>query len=201
MRRGDGIRPGAPGFLADIGARRGGCDGIRAPASVDRALRRPGGLGLSRRARSHGRGERAGELARVGGGRDVHPCIAELLGDFKVDGQLEAESPHEGGVCERVARRSVEGDAAAVHDDDALRAQGVVHEVGDVHDGHAARVELRERALDHLPSGGVEHRGGLVEQEHLRLHGEGSGDGDALLLPSGEVGGVCIGVVVHADGC
>ena len=33
---------------------------------------------------------------------------------------------------------------------------------------------------------GVEHRGGLVQDEDLRVHRKGAGDGDALLLPAGK---------------
>ena len=44
--------------------------------------------------------------------------------------------------------------------------------------------------LDHF--GGharVERAGGLVEQDRLGVHGEGAGDGDALLLAAGELVG------------
>ncbi len=44
----------------------------------------------------------------------------------------------------------------------------------------------REHLAAHL---WVERAGGLVEQQHLRLHGQGPRDGDALLLAAGELGG------------
>ena len=45
----------------------------------------------------------------------------------------------------------------------------------------------------------VERRGGLVEEHELRLHGQGAGDGDALLLPAGELRRVGVQLVVEAD--
>ena len=37
-------------------------------------------------------------------------------------------------------------------------------------------------------SSGIERRGDLVEQQHLRLHGDRAGDADPLLLPARELG-------------
>ncbi len=41
---------------------------------------------------------------------------------------------------------------------------------------------MTERNLAH--HGGIERRGGLVEQDHLGLHRKASRDGDALALPA-----------------
>ncbi len=49
-----------------------------------------------------------------------------------------------------------------------------------------------EDLLDHLR---VQRRGRLVEEHHLGLHREGAGDGDALLLAAGELGGVLVGLL------
>jgi hypothetical protein len=46
---------------------------------------------------------------------------------------------------------------------------------------------------------GVEVARGLVGEEHGRGAGEGAGDGDALLLAAGELGGQVLGAVAHAD--
>ena len=37
-----------------------------------------------------------------------------------------------------------------------------------------------------LPADGVQHGGGLVQHDALRLHGDDAGDGDPLLLTAGE---------------
>ena len=46
------------------------------------------------------------------------------------------------------------------------------------------------QALDHLQNFAhqlrVQRRRGFIEQHHLRLHGQGAGDGDTLLLAAGE---------------
>src|SRR5215212_892103 len=47
-------------------------------------------------------------------------------------------------------------------------------------------VQIRDELFDPAPCGLVEGARGLVEQERLRLEGEGAGDGDALLLPDRE---------------
>lgn len=49
--------------------------------------------------------------------------------------------------------------------------------------------ELRHDGADLLPALGVEHAGGGVEDDSLRVHREGGGDGDPLLLAAGELPG------------
>ena len=69
--------------------------------------------------------------------------------------------------------------------------------MGHHHHGHAALGEVghqRQHALDELR---VEGGGGLVEEHHLRLHGQGAGNGDTLLLAAGEVGGTGVGLVLE----
>ena len=46
---------------------------------------------------------------------------------------------------------------------------------------------------------GVEGAGGLVEVDDLRVHAEGAGDGDALLLAAGELVGDLGGVLLEAQ--
>jgi hypothetical protein len=50
--------------------------------------------------------------------------------------------------------------------------------------------------LDHL---GIERGGRLVEEHHLGVHGEGPGDGHALLLPTRELLGMDVGFLGKAD--
>ena len=55
--------------------------------------------------------------------------------------------------------------------------------------------------LQNLPaSRGVEHRGGLVEDEYLGFDGEEASQGDALLLAAGEGVGLAALVAIEADG-
>ena len=83
------------------------------------------------------------------------------------------------------------------------------HAVGDVvreadlvrHQQHRAAF-LGERAdhAQHLADQlGVERRGRLVEQQHLGVHRQRAGDGDALLLPAREPRRVGLGLVGEAD--
>ena len=46
---------------------------------------------------------------------------------------------------------------------------------------------------------GIERRGHLVEQHHLRLHRQRAGDGDALLLAAGKLLGIGVELVGQAD--
>jgi hypothetical protein len=73
------------------------------------------------------------------------------------------------------------------------------HLVGHHDHGHAVVRQLHhdiQHLADHL---GVECRGRLVEQDELRLHREGAGDRDALLLAAGELRGHLGSLVGHAD--
>ena len=45
----------------------------------------------------------------------------------------------------------------------------------------------------------VEHGRRLVQHDYLRLHGDNTGDGDALLLPAGEEMGGVLAQLIHAD--
>src|SRR6266853_1282525 len=48
------------------------------------------------------------------------------------------------------------------------------------------RFQLGDQLLDALRRYRIERRGGLVEQQDLRLHRDGAGDAQALLLPAGQ---------------
>src|SRR5690242_16724274 len=101
---------------------------------------------------------------------------------------------------EELVRRRVLDDLAAVHEDHAVRrAAGEAHLVGHHEHRHALAREGGhdvEHLLDHL---GVERRGRLVEQHHLRFHGQGPGDRRPLLLAAGELGRVLVALVGDPD--
>ena len=75
---------------------------------------------------------------------------------------------------------------------------GKGHLVGHHDHGQAAGGQLahdRQHFAHHL---GVQGRGGLVKQQHLRLHGQGPGDGHPLLLAAGQLPGPGVDVRGHA---
>jgi hypothetical protein len=91
-------------------------------------------------------------------------------------------------------------DAPLVEEEDAVGdVAGEVEVVGDEEEGEAVIGEAAEDIADFLAEFGVEGGGGFVEEENLGFHGEGAGDGDALLLTAGELGGAVVGAVGEAD--
>jgi len=71
--------------------------------------------------------------------------------------------------------------------------------VGDNDDAGLPLVrDLAEEVHDLAASDAVEGGGGLVGQHEGGLVGQGAGDGDALLLAAGELGGIRVGPVAHA---
>ena len=59
-------------------------------------------------------------------------------------------------------------------------------------------VDVLDEAQDAPGRGGVQGGGGLVAQEHLGVAGQGPGNGDALLLPAGELHRIGVGLVGQA---
>jgi hypothetical protein len=95
-----------------------------------------------------------------------------------------------------VLRRAHLDDLAVGHEHDPVAdGAGEAHLVGDDDHRHPRLGQLDhdvEDLFDHL---GVEGRGGLVEQHHLGLHGQGPGDGDPLLLATGELARILAGLL------
>ena len=71
--------------------------------------------------------------------------------------------------------------------------------MGDHEDGHALGVEAVEHLQDGLACGGVEVAGGLVGHEDDGLGDERAGDGDALLLTTGELARAMAEAVAEAN--
>src|SRR6266508_2797920 len=101
---------------------------------------------------------------------------------------------------EELRGRRVLNDAPFVHEDHPVgRLPREPHLMGDHQHGHALMGEVAhdvEHLADHL---GVEGAGGLIEQHDLRIHRQGAGDRDALLLAAGEPDRVLIGLLGDAD--
>ena len=116
------------------------------------------------------------------------------------------------GFGEEVSSRLVEGgvedlgggagfdEAALVEDVDGVGGlAGEAHGVGGDEHGEAVAGEVGEDGEDFGGHAGVEGACGFVEEDALGLHGEGAGDGDALLLAAGEGAGHGVEFVEEAD--
>ena len=99
-------------------------------------------------------------------------------------------------IREQFLRRLVLLDLAVVDEDDAVgHLAGEAHFVGDHQHGDAGVGQLLHQFQNLAHHFGVEGAGGLVEQDHVRIHGKGTGNGNALLLAAGQALGVDIGLV------
>ena len=78
-----------------------------------------------------------------------------------------------------------------MEDSNAIGLGSLFHKVRNHHDSHAAIVECAARFHKTLASARIEHRGGLIQNENARLHGEHAGKRRALLLATRE----CMGLV------
>src|SRR5690349_2230518 len=103
------------------------------------------------------------------------------------------------GIGEELFRRGVLNDLAVGHKDHAVCGlAGEAHFVGDHDHGHALLGELDHHIQDLVDHFGVQRRGGFVEQHDLGLHGQGAGNGDALLLATGQLRGQLRSLVADA---
>ena len=74
-----------------------------------------------------------------------------------------------------------------IHHQDPVGVLRLVHMVGDEHHGDALLpVQAMDGGEDLLPAHGVQHGGGLVQDDAVRLHGDDAGDGHPLLLSAGK---------------
>ena len=102
-------------------------------------------------------------------------------------------------VREQLLRRLVLLDLAVIDEDDAVgHLTGEAHFVGDHQHGDAGVGQLLHQFQNLAHHFGVEGAGGLVEQDHVRVHGKGTGNGNTLLLTAGKALGVGIGLVGQA---
>ena len=74
-----------------------------------------------------------------------------------------------------------------------------VHLVGDDHHGDAqVLIELLQQGEDGDGGVGVQRGGGLVAQQDLGIRGKGPGNGNPLLLPAGQLGGIGLLLVLQS---
>ena len=131
----------------------------------------------------------------------VARAAADLDGEA-VGAAEEAVHEGRGGVGLDLGRGAALLDAAGVHHDDAVGdLERLLLVVGDEDRRHRQLlVELAEPAAEVAADGGVEGAEGLVEEEHRGLDGERPGEGDALALAAGELGGEAVAEAVELDG-
>ena len=76
---------------------------------------------------------------------------------------------------------------AAAHNDKTVGLSGFVHMVRDKDHRDAAFPIEGPDGFQYLPpANGVQHGGGLIQYHALWLHGQHTGNGDALFLSAGE---------------
>ena len=154
--------------------------------------------------RADGHGDRPALVPVIGDGL-VRPgkgdaaCVRPAFGEI----DLAQEVRHE-GVGRAVVDLRRGGDlldAALVDQDDPVgHGHGLRLVVGDVDDGDAQGgldfLDLKAHALAEL---GVQVGQGLVQQQQLRLRDQGPGQGHALLLTAGQLGGQAVRVLAQMD--
>ena len=75
---------------------------------------------------------------------------------------------------------------------------GKGHFVGDHQHGHALLSQPLHNSQHLAHHFRIQGRGGFVKQQHLRIHGQGAGDGHTLLLTAGNLPGLGVNVGSHA---
>ena len=70
--------------------------------------------------------------------------------------------------------------------------------MGDNEDGHAAAGQIHDDVQHFLHHFRVQGGGRLIKEHHLRVHGQGTDDGQTLLLTAGELPGVLVGLFLQA---
>jgi hypothetical protein len=124
--------------------------------------------------------ERTAETAVLLGGAGYEVCLADKLGDLACGGE----------VVELLGRGGLD-DGPVEHDGYAVgEAEGLGLVVGDEDRGGPGGGEDLAHLRPHLrPQRGVEVAERLVQEDDGGLGGQSPGEGDALLLPAGELVG------------
>ena len=126
----------------------------------------------------------------------------EAIEDTRDARAVDADGTELVGMPENLVWLALQRDFAMVEHEHAV---AVLREQGDLllndDDGNSkCAVCLTQRLEDQRGAGGVECRGGLVENQNARTHGEDGGDGYLLLLSAREGGDLAVAQVADADG-
>ena len=94
-------------------------------------------------------------------------------------------------VAEHLARLSVQHNASMVHHDDAAHiVRHILHAVGNQNHGHSCLFPQRgDLSQNLIPPSRIQPGGGLVQNQHIRVHGEHTCDGNPSFLSAGQVKG------------
>ena len=96
-------------------------------------------------------------------------------------------------------RRALLDDLPFVEEDHAVgNSSGESHFVRHGNDRHAGLRELDHHIQYFLDHFGVKRRGRFIEQHDARLHGKGTCNRHALLLPARELGWIFVGLLRNA---
>jgi len=151
-----------------------------------------GGLGFARNDRSGARNDR-GRFGGTGGfGLGGTGGLGFATGTFDALGALEDEAGTEVlGADVFVSGEFFRGpflkDGTLVEEVGAVRdGEGFTHVVVGDDDADVAVLELGDDVLDVLHGDGIDTREGFVQEDELRVHGEGAGDFAAAALAAGE---------------
>ena len=136
---------------------------------------------------------------RPGGDADLHQVLGDL-GAQRLEDRVVVQRHAVAGAGQRHLDVGAEG-AVGVQDQHAVgEDEGLVDVVGDHEDGAALGLPDALDLVGEVGAGERVERGErLVHQEHLGLHGERAGDGDALAHAAGELGRLAVAGVGEAD--
>ena len=121
------------------------------------------------------------------------PCMTQVLLQLQQHlrhaGHVQTHGDELRRVREDLAGCAVHHGRPLFHDDQAVDVGGdLLHRVADHDDGRVLRGLIGADILQNaLAAGGVKPGGRLVEDEHVRLHGDDARDGCAALLAAGKI--------------
>ncbi len=104
-----------------------------------------------------------------------------------VDGQSPSKNGFDGGMRVHVVRSAVVQHTPVRHDDDLVCMQGHGHLVQHTDDRNALRHQGSHNTQPVRLVWRVKIGQWFVHQQHLRLHGQSTGEQDALALATGEL--------------
>ena len=116
------------------------------------------------------------------------PQMQEHLGHLR---NAQAHLHQFFGVGEDFGRGGIHGKAGAVHDQQTVCQPGnILHGMRNHHDGGVLGSAVGfDVAQDLRTANGVKTRSRLVQDQHLRLHGDHTGNGHTALLAAGQFKG------------
>ncbi len=117
-------------------------------------------------------------------------ALAQRAGEGHGRRRREAQAVQAPGIGEHLGRRAAAGDGAAFEHQQVVAQLGqILHGMRRHDHGHALAVQALQQLQEAAAPPGVEPRRGLVQHEHLRVHGQHPGQGRAALLAARKLEG------------